>query len=65
MITYLTRWFRPLTLLELIARELDEAYRARLQAQTGVEYAHSLVEYNNAKIKRLEQLIAIYSKDKS
>ena len=39
---------------ELAARELNEARKALLAAQTGEEYARSQVEYNRARIARLE-----------
>ena len=34
-------------------RELDSAKRGLLEAQSGREYAHSLVMYHEARIKRL------------
>ena len=37
----------------LAMRELDSAKRGLLEAQSGREYAHSLVMYHEARIKRL------------
>lgn len=39
---------------ELAARELNDARKSLLMAQTGEEYARSQVEYNRARIARLE-----------
>ena len=39
---------------EIIARkELEEAKRKLLEAQTGKEYAESMCKYHEARIKRL------------
>ena len=43
---------------ELAARELVEAKKALLMAQTGEEYARSQVEYNRARIVRLHEWLA-------
>jgi hypothetical protein len=45
--------FRKLSTLELATRELDEAKRAKMVAQTGVDWAQCSVNYNNARIVRL------------
>lgn len=42
---------------ELAARELNDARKALLMAQTGEEYAKSQVEYNRARIARLERYL--------
>jgi hypothetical protein len=44
---------RKPTPLEVIALELAEAHLARLQAETAVEYATSVVAYNDTRIARL------------
>lgn len=41
----------------LAARELDEARRALLAAQTAQEYAAAMVKYNIERIKRLEGIL--------
>jgi len=38
---------------ELIARELDEAQRSLLEAQTGRDYANAMVSYHETRIDRL------------
>lgn len=63
-------WFRKLarkiTPAEAAASELAEAEMAVLTARSGVEYAKSLVDYNEARIKRLRKFLAELDKgDKS
>lgn len=43
--------------LELAARELVEAELALLEAQSGVDYAESLVAYNTKRVERLRAYI--------
>ena len=38
----------------LAARELDDARRELLEAQTALDYARSIVDYNTQRIRRLE-----------
>lgn len=54
MITYLRRMISGPAPEELAARELTEARKALLMAQTAEEYARSQVDYNRARIARLE-----------
>ncbi len=39
---------------ELAVREVNEAKRQRLAAQTGRDYAEAMVKYHEARIVRLE-----------
>ena len=57
MIQDLKRVMRRLTPLELAARELVEAELALLEAQSGVDYAESLVAYNTKRVERLRAYI--------
>lgn len=57
-ITLLKRAFRRLTPYEIAARELANAELERLAAQSAVEYAQSVVTYNDARIKRLRKMLA-------
>ena len=41
------------TPLEMAAKELVEAQLAKLKAESAMEYALSMVDYNDARIKRL------------
>lgn len=57
MIQDLKKLFRRLTPVELAAKELAEAERALLEAQTGREYADAIVTYNERRIVRLRGLL--------
>jgi hypothetical protein len=52
--------FKKPTPLEVIAAELAEAHLAKLQAETGVEYAQSIVDYNLKRIERLNARMEEY-----
>ena len=45
--------FRTPSPEELIARELDQARRGLLEAQTGRDYANAMVIYHETRIERL------------
>ena len=49
---------KPKTELEIVQKELHEANLSKLQAETALEYATSVVSYNNARIARLKERIA-------
>jgi hypothetical protein len=46
-------WFQPPAALVLAARELEDAKRGLLAAQSSREYADGLCRYYESKIKRL------------
>ena len=50
-------WFQPPAALVLAARELEEAKRGLLSAQSSREYADGLCRYYEAKIKRLNSYL--------
>ena len=52
--------FKKPSPLEVIAAELAEAHLAKLQAETGVEYAQSIVDYNLNRIERLNKRMEEY-----
>lgn len=54
MINYIKERMRQRTPLEMITQELALAHLAKLEAETAVDYAKSVVAYNDARIKRLE-----------
>lgn len=60
MITFIKNYFRRPTPLEMVAAELAAAHLAKLEAETAVDYAVSVVRYNDTRIKRLEQHINQY-----
>lgn len=43
------------TPLEMAARELVEAQRAKLEAESACEYAASMIQYNDDRIERLRK----------
>lgn len=45
--------FKKPTPLEMIAIELSDAHLEKLTAETAVEYAQSIVDYNVTRIARL------------
>jgi hypothetical protein len=53
MIETLKRWLSPPAALVLAARELEDAKRGLLSAQSSREYADGMVKYYESKIKRL------------
>ena len=63
MITYIRRILTGPSAEELAARELAQARRALLEAQTGEEYARSQVIYNQARIARLRAYLADQADD--
>ena len=58
-------YWRTPTPLEVIAKELAVAHLEKLQAETAVDYAVSIVRYNDARIKRLEQHLNQHIKETS
>jgi hypothetical protein len=57
VIDWLKEIVRKPSPLMLAARELDDARRELLLAQTHRDYADSSVKYNEARIRRLEHII--------
>jgi len=49
---------RPKTINEIIAKELREAHIKKLEAESAVEYAASIVQYNQDRIQRLEKRLS-------
>jgi hypothetical protein len=53
MIEQLKELFRTPSAMTLAVRELEQAQRGLLEAQTSQEYSHRMSEYHNDRIKRL------------
>jgi hypothetical protein len=53
MITTLKRLLATPTPLELATRELVQAQRAKLEAESALDYAANMVQYNDDRISRL------------
>jgi hypothetical protein len=55
--------FKRPTPLEMIASELADAHLSKLEAETAVEYAQSIVDYNVVRITRLNSRMDEYRAD--
>jgi hypothetical protein len=60
MITFIKNYLRKPTPLEVIAIELAAAQLAKLEAETAVDYAVSVVRYNDTRITRLTKHLATH-----
>ena len=63
-VKYLKDLVKPKTLREIILKEIREAQLRKLEAESGVEYAVSVVQYNEKRIKRLEERLQHYEEEK-
>ena len=52
--------FKRPTPLQMIAAELSDAHLQKLEAETACEYAQSIVDYNVARIERLNTRMEEY-----
>ena len=57
MIKWLKKLFRNPTDFEMAQRELEEARCALLLAESGKDYAAAMVQYQLARIARLENML--------
>jgi hypothetical protein len=57
--------FKRVTPLQVAINELTEAEFSLLKAETGVEYANSLVSYNKARITRLKSFVKAQLKEQT
>jgi hypothetical protein len=53
MIATIKKLLQTPTLIELVVKELVEAHRSKLEAESAQDYARSVVQYNIDRIKRL------------
>ena len=60
LIALLREPFRKPSPLEVIATELAHAHLEKLEAETAVEYAQSVVNYNVTRIERLNKRVEEY-----
>ena len=58
MIQELKKIFRRLTPAEVAAKELADAELSVLEARTAQEYAASIINYNETRIKRLRTFLS-------
>jgi len=54
MITMIKRLLATPTPLEMAVRELVQAQRSKLEAETALDYAANMVQYNDDRIVRLK-----------
>jgi hypothetical protein len=54
-VRYIKDLVKTRTIREVILKELQEAQLRKLDAESAVEYAVSVVQYNEKRIKRLEE----------
>lgn len=57
--------FKKPTPLEMISAELADAHLSKLEAETAVEYAQSIVDYNKTRIARLNKRLDEYKTGES
>jgi hypothetical protein len=60
MMELLREPFKKPSPLEMIAAELAHAHLEKLEAETAVEYAQSIVDYNITRITRLNARLEEY-----
>lgn len=60
---FIKELFKPKTINEIIAKELREAHLKKLEAESAVEYARSVVQYNEQRIKRLEMRLTEHTSE--
>ena len=54
---------RSRTLREIIAKELRGAHQKKLEAESAVEYAVSIVQYNEKRIARLQKRLLEHTEE--
>lgn len=57
MIEFTKRLLAAPTPLEMAACELVKAQREKLEAESALDYAYSIVEYNTQRIERLKRRV--------
>jgi len=64
MLEFIRDFVRQPTHIAMVNKELEEAKLEKLEAETAVEYAQSIVQYNTKRIDRLNIYIADKEKSK-
>jgi len=60
-IKYIKELVKPKPIREIIEKEMREAIIKKLEAESAVEYARSIVQYNQQRIERLEKRLNEHS----
>jgi hypothetical protein len=55
LINFMRDMLRARTRREILLKELKEAYLSKLNAETALEYAQSVLTYNEARIARINK----------
>lgn len=63
IIRFIKEILRAKTIHEVIAKELHEAHLRKLEAETAAEYAYAAIQYNQNRIKRLEQRLMEHTEE--
>lgn len=64
ILKFIGDFVRQPTQMEMVNKELEEAKLEKLEAETAVEYAQSIVQYNTKRIDRLNTYITDKEKSK-
>jgi len=59
-LNFLKDYYRELTPVEVIQRELAQAHLDRLEAEGAVEYAQAVLDLNMTRIERLNNRLGEY-----
>ena len=62
-VKYIKDLVKPKSIRDVILKEMREAQLRKLEAEAGVEYAMSVVQYNEKRIKRLEERLQHHEED--
>jgi len=62
-IKYVKDIMRARTIYEVIAKELQEAHLRKLEAETAAEYARAAIQYNDARIARLQKRLLEHTQE--
>jgi hypothetical protein len=57
MIKSIKKLLQTPTIIELVVKELVEAHRSKLEAESAQDYAKSVVQYNIDRIERLTKTL--------
>ena len=63
LINFLRDLLRARTRREILLKELKEAYLSKLNAETALEYAESVLNYNEARIARINKRLTDLGED--
>ncbi|CAB5217890.1 hypothetical protein UFOVP205_34 [uncultured Caudovirales phage] len=62
-VKYIKDVIRARTIYEIIAKELQEAHLRKLEAETAQEYAIAAIQYNEARIQRLQRRLLKHTEE--